>query len=143
MALHCAIFPILMRPVVALLLLLSLVSCKDTRVENPDPVGVSNKIWDDVPIVQGMKYELGEGKQVPGSGIRSYRIVLKGGIGVKNAVDFYREALPVHYWELREERGKAPDAVTMVFWKDKEKLILDADQESMQTTVVNIKIGPK
>jgi hypothetical protein len=132
-----------MRLALVFLLLPAFASCTDTRVEDPDPVGLVKKHWDDVPIVQGMKYVLGEGKEIPGNGIRSYRMELKGGIGVKNAVDFYKQSLPAHNWELREERGEPPGAVTLVFWKDKEKLTLDADQESMQTTVVRIKLGPR
>lgn len=130
-----------MRYGITIMALLLLASCRDTRIEQPGPVGTRNKVWPDVPQVRGFSYEE-RGEQTPDQSIRVSRITQKGTRSLEDVVEFYRQVLPEHDWELVEERGTPPDPVTLAYTKDKEKLTFDAKREAGET-IVEMKIGPK
>ena len=131
-----------MRITIALLTVLTLASCTDTRIEDPVPVGSRDQVFDDVPVIQDFSYDE-EGRRTQDGRIRVSRMELRGGLKATGVVDFYKKALVAHHWKLQEERGGDEKPFTLVYTKDKEKLTLVAKQETIKETVVTITIGPK
>lgn len=133
-----------MRQLLPLLLVLT-ASCGGVpKVTPPEKVGTDNKVFEDIPIPQSMTYIKGRGTIRPDGKLRVYHMELRGKDEIDTLIRFYHDTLPLHQWVRYEERGAAPQPVTLIYKKDIETLTIDLRSENMRTypeTVVFIKIN--
>ena len=131
-----------MRKFLPLLAVLAICSCKDTKFEDPAPVGSRNQVWPDVPVYRGLSY-VEEGDATADGSFRVSRMTMRGGNKLQDVLHFYRTILPKHQWELKSDKGTPPEAVTLVYEKGKEELTLVAEKESSFQILVQIRITAK
>ena len=124
---------------VACLAVLFLTACPTVE---PDPPAEVGRKHEDLPVPDGFAHYENLTHPNPTGSWRVVSQKLKGkNRRVKQTATWYRETLPVHKWQLKDEKTAPTGSISLRFTKREEQLTLIITALSPTEVDVNLKIG--
>jgi hypothetical protein len=121
-----------------------LASCAEgPKVVQPLPPGNAS-LHPDLPAPQGFVFVENQSHSSPTGSFRTVNQVLEGKERrVEGALQFYKEAFPVHGWTLEKEEGRPPGPIRLSFVKKEERCRIEISESSPTVVAVRLKVNRK